>query len=378
MNRNGFSLVQVMVVAGIMGGLSLVMMKTIDNLNSGTRQMNTFEEELEFKRQVNQLISDPDICRISLAGEGPPGSPINPISFSKVNANEINENKGVDVELFTPDEELRKRRTKIFSAIDLEKNKYKSLTINSMKLYFLNEPYVDYIPSTLHKDIAQLVIKYTKRVDANNLRPKIFKTNVLLNLKTDIESETTILTCGPRYDFRPLAKFNLIKEDKVEVSAFFGKEAKCPDGMIANAACTSTNVSNCSGSASKLECHKPLGDIKRDMTTKLIKIGAYGRMNTCPPFHTISGFCSGKDPNSYCKLYNNTVKALFFIRCSPLKIEEHVKGSFETYEEFYTESRFETLVCPDESYLTGVCSSGISKKLCRNNYKGIRCSRIIN
>lgn len=70
MNK-GFSLVQVMVAAGILGGLSLVVLQLAQNQNQVMTQSETKSEELELMNQVRIVLSRRQACQQTFQGLSP-------------------------------------------------------------------------------------------------------------------------------------------------------------------------------------------------------------------------------------------------------------------------------------------------------------------
>ena len=386
-SNKGFSLVQVMVAAGLMGGLSLVMLQSMDNLNQGQVHLSNYEEELEFKRGVKQILNDPDYCRLSLAGDGLPGEPANPVTFYKTNIDEIKKDEGLEFELFLADQDLYKRSQKKFSGIDENFNRYKKIEVDSIKLYLLNNPHKNYEPSSFHKDIGKVVVSYRKNMRKGKFHGKIFEYDLSLKMKTNVDGETTILSCGHDYNYKALGNIFYHHDTESKEYSGFGEYSNCKNGYVSTGACSSTKTSNCRGKTSLLKCKLPSGNLKADESTNFTIPASHKRLIQCPPLHFISSFCSGQDDPlinrpKLCPHANNKAHTTLAIKCTPFKIPDYVRATYETYQDIYSNNIFDELDCPEGTYLVGLCSSGAKMvgqdKFCSNHYKSIRCAKLVN
>ena len=386
-SNKGFSLVQVMVVAGLMGGLSLVMLQSMDNLNQGQVHLNNYEEELEFKRSIKQILNDPDYCRISLAGDGLPGEPSSPVTFYKTNIDEVKKEEGLQFELFLADQDLHKRSQKRFSAIDESFNHYKSLKIDSIKLFLLNNPQKNYEPSSFHKDIGKVVVAYRKNMRKGKFREMVFEYDLSLKMKTNIKGETTILSCGHDYSYKALGNIFYHHDTESKEYSSFGEYSHCKKGYVSMGACSSTKTANCNGNVSLLKCKLPSGNLKADESTSFTMNASHKRLVQCPPLHFISSFCSGQDDPftnqpKLCPHANGKARSTLAINCTPFKVPDYVRATYETYHDIFSDNLFEELDCPEGTYLVGICSSGArvagQDKFCSKHYKSIRCAKLVN
>jgi hypothetical protein len=208
-NNKGFSLVSVMIAAGMLGGLSLAVMQVMKNIGDGQSRANSMADEAEMAISVRMVLDNPNYCRISLAGEDPAGSPVTfkkkDIDFAGVEVNrgsaftEVSE--GLDVDLWYSNVAGDSRTLKKFNGADSpgsdDKSKFGKLNITSMKLVMNNglggcsDNYCDGTDS----DTGQLVIIYEKKINSSQRRKmkKIFNVNV--GMSTDSSGESTILSC---------------------------------------------------------------------------------------------------------------------------------------------------------------------------------------
>jgi type II secretory pathway pseudopilin PulG len=192
--NNGFSLVQVIVAAGIMGGLSLVFMQLIKNTSQSQKFAESKGAEQELKTTVRLLLDDPRHCRVSLAGNGPEGNPSSPVKFYKKDIDEANE--GLGIELFTSNQAGDSRSQKRLSSTDPDKNNYDGVVIKSIRLKMNNGDGFDYSEASSHSDIGLVEVIADKKISMNETREVVFVYDLRVEMSTDSSGETTILGCG--------------------------------------------------------------------------------------------------------------------------------------------------------------------------------------
>ncbi|PIR28810.1 MAG: hypothetical protein COV38_13985, partial [Bdellovibrionales bacterium CG11_big_fil_rev_8_21_14_0_20_38_13] len=95
MNQRGFSLVSVMVAAGLVGGLALAVMQITKNSQTGLKFAESISDEIDLRENIKAIVSNPSFCRLSIAGNGAEGSPSSPVIFKK-NLND-QDNEGLDI-----------------------------------------------------------------------------------------------------------------------------------------------------------------------------------------------------------------------------------------------------------------------------------------
>lgn len=74
--KSGFSLVELMIAAGLIGGLSLIFMQVLKSGNKGQIDVMNFADYSSMRDEINFLISNPRSCKASLAGFSFKGSSI--------------------------------------------------------------------------------------------------------------------------------------------------------------------------------------------------------------------------------------------------------------------------------------------------------------
>lgn len=201
--EGGFTLINVLVAAGLIGGLAVVLMNVLSNLSDGQKTLRNTADEIELRTQVRMILDDERYCRVSLAGDGEAGNPVSPVTFFKEDVDE--EGEGLEIELWLSNQAGDIRTTKKLSASDPNRNQVGSLEIRDMKLRFPNDTPDNYEESIGHNDIGEIIIMAQKKINMNTTRELTFRYSVNVGMSTDDSNETTLLTCS-RY--RPQASSN--------------------------------------------------------------------------------------------------------------------------------------------------------------------------
>lgn len=210
--ERGFSLVSVMIAIGLVGTVSLAVMKLMQNTSQIHSHAQEFNDQLELSYEIRSILENETFCRLSLAGNGPEGSPAVPVQFEKRNIDEDNE--GLNVELWLGNQAGTLRTRKVISAIDPGIRKYGKLTLKSIKLIMNNETGINYSNSSLHSDMGKIRLVYEKN-GGNTERTKIENFPIMLKMKT-ILGKTTILSCRSgslSKELKLKKKVNLIAQD---------------------------------------------------------------------------------------------------------------------------------------------------------------------
>jgi hypothetical protein len=80
-NQRGFSLVQVMIAFGLMGGLAVMMMRLMDNQNKQAKSIELKSEQQEIKNIILKTLDDKTACEATFLGMSP-GDDIKQIRLS--------------------------------------------------------------------------------------------------------------------------------------------------------------------------------------------------------------------------------------------------------------------------------------------------------
>ncbi|PIP91780.1 MAG: hypothetical protein COW01_05335 [Bdellovibrionales bacterium CG12_big_fil_rev_8_21_14_0_65_38_15] len=192
-NQRGFSLVSVMVAAGLVGGLALAVMQITKNSQTGLKFAESISDEIDLRENIKAIVSNPSFCRLSIAGNGAEGSPSSPVIFKK-NLND-QDNEGLDIEFFLGNQLGTARTTKKYSGSDSSANTYNGLTIKSIKLIFDNGTGFNYSTSSFHQDIAKIRLVFEKKYD-KAIREKQMDFQTTVSMQTDVLGNSTLLGCN--------------------------------------------------------------------------------------------------------------------------------------------------------------------------------------
>ena len=197
MNKNlaekGFSLTSVLVASALLGVVALGVMQVMKNIGQGQNFAKTVADEMELRTEIKMLLDEERFCRVSLAGNGPIGTPTVPVTFQKVNIDQDGE--GLDLELWLSDQAGLNRTQKKFSATDPAKIKYGKLKILSMKLVMNNQTGINYSVSPYHMDMGEIQIQVEKNVSETQTRVIPMKFPVMVSMSTAAGGNTTLLSC---------------------------------------------------------------------------------------------------------------------------------------------------------------------------------------
>lgn len=109
-NEEGFTIAQVLIAAGLMGALTLVFMNLMKNMNQAQSFAQSSADEIELRSTIRMILDEEKYCRVSLAGDGPVGSPSSPVVFEKEDIDEDSE--GLDISLYLANQDGDARTTK--------------------------------------------------------------------------------------------------------------------------------------------------------------------------------------------------------------------------------------------------------------------------
>jgi len=201
-NEKGFSLVQVIVAAGLLGGLSLFFMQLVENMGQAQNFAQSKSDEVELKSSIRMILSDEKFCRVSLAGNGPSGLPSSPVVFKKQDIDD-EDTEGLDIAFYLSNQAGDTRTLKKFNGANnpgvSDKSKFGKLTIKTMKLIMNNGVGSNYSDSPAHNDIGVIRVITEKKVSSTQTRDIIMDFDVNVAMTTgqvpENSGETRILTC---------------------------------------------------------------------------------------------------------------------------------------------------------------------------------------
>ncbi len=213
----GFSLVEVLVAVGMLGGLSLMFMRFSSNVAQTQRWMENGQEKLNLRSYIQMILREPKFCRVSLAGEGALGTPDTPVLFKKEEIDEI-ASEGLDISLYYADPSGIKRGLKRFNGMnnpgDEDKSFAGGLRIKSLKLVMNNPPLVNYIESPSHTDFGVVRAEIVEKLSKDSDRTSYMDFPLKIWMKTDGFGETTVLGCSDSessgLDFSEYQRFTIL------------------------------------------------------------------------------------------------------------------------------------------------------------------------
>lgn len=192
----GFTLVETLVGMALFSGLVLAGMRLMGNLGDTKRGVQTDTDELALTREIKSILSSERFCRVSLTGDGPPGSPDTPLTFNKSNIDEPGE--GIDVELYYSNAAGDARSSKRYSASDSNNNRLGKLTLTSIKFLMDNEVIGDYGPAPEHFDIGHIRVTYTYLTSKNVLTTGNLAFPIFVKMSTSAGGLSTFISCSDR------------------------------------------------------------------------------------------------------------------------------------------------------------------------------------
>ncbi len=223
--NQGFSLISAIVACAILGIATLVLMRIIDGMQKSHKFVSLTSSENDIKLDIMSLLSNEKNCRVGLAGEGPYGTPSNPIQFNKnqidFDNKEITEDteytpsdEGLEVELWQSDLGGEVRTFKRFNGKENppkneepDKSEHDGIVISSIKLVMNNGAGAcggNYCEGR-RSDLGQIVVMYTKNIEKSVTRSKRITFDVNVQFITDSSGNSTILSCskGPKAGSNP-------------------------------------------------------------------------------------------------------------------------------------------------------------------------------
>lgn len=132
-NQVGFTLIQVVVAIGLLGGVALVFMQLMKNMGQAQSMVKTVADEIELKTEIRMILDDERYCRISLKDN----------SFQKKDVDEIDKTtEGLDISLHLSNQAGDTKTLKKFNGANNvgaeDKSQFGNITINTLKLYMNN------------------------------------------------------------------------------------------------------------------------------------------------------------------------------------------------------------------------------------------------
>ena len=205
--ESGFSLIQVMIGIGLLGGLAVGVMQVSKNMNFVQSSAQATQEEIELSSGIRGILDIQDNCSVSLGGLNPNTSPV---TFKKRDIDSLN--SGKTFELFSKVKNHQTgqiSRIKRYSSNDPAFKKFKNLEIKNIKLVMDNGSGFNYGPSQGYSDSGKLIVDIEKTLSATSKTSKRLTFNVIVNTKTDNNGVSTILSCQSKPEDNPCSALGL-------------------------------------------------------------------------------------------------------------------------------------------------------------------------
>lgn len=190
---SGFSLVQVLVAAGMMGALALGVMQITQNISQTLTHAQSVQDQISLFSEIESLLNHPDHCRVSLGGEDFMPSKE---SFRKSRLNVKEKTETFSLELYQSTRDGKKRKTKRLSATDPSLRKYGNITIENLSLSFEDKSEENFSARHRHVENAFIDVEISRPLSMkqNRMIQKSFP--VQLTLQTSSSGDTKIVNCA--------------------------------------------------------------------------------------------------------------------------------------------------------------------------------------
>lgn len=176
--RNGFSLVELMMIMAALGGVALLVSKLAKNSMNVQSDAMSSTEYFDLIRESQFIISDLNSCKVSLANTTFKGSTIE----KAING----------IELWTADTSGEKRAEKKFS----QNQKIGKLEVKNITLSIPGHLSKEDFPEGTHSTNALLKISVSKTNSNNEATPlKDIQQSVYITFSTDSSGTSTIVNC---------------------------------------------------------------------------------------------------------------------------------------------------------------------------------------
>ena len=201
LSEKGFSLVQVVLATGLMGGVALGFMQMMKTVNQVQMSSVSRSDELELRTSIKMILDNRDYCTVSMEG----------LTFRKENidfgnveveksSNFTSASEGLDVELWysniAGDTRTKKKLNGKDNISGTDRSQFGKISIESVKLVMFNGPTAcpDNYCDTDTRDIGQLVVVYEKKISQTTNRTSIMTFPLYVNF-TSVGGNSTITSC---------------------------------------------------------------------------------------------------------------------------------------------------------------------------------------
>ena len=182
LNPKGFSMVGVMVAAGMLGGLSLAVSEIISQIAMGRREIASVQNQFEIQKEIALLLSKPKHCKASMIWQTSDGTDLGTTeSFQKINIDDYTGGQARRVELWTSSDANGARGAKKFA----DGQAYGRITVKSIMLSLDSSTSPHPLGQAAHTDLGTLHVVVTKKIGRNTDR------DYLLNFPLEVEVTTS-------------------------------------------------------------------------------------------------------------------------------------------------------------------------------------------
>ena len=236
-NVCGFSLLEMVVAAGIGGMLSLALTHVFKQAGEGQQEVEGIRDELQLQKEISRLLSNKNHCTVSLREMKDANNNDVPTVFEKTNIQGL---QGVDIELFTSNQAGTARDVRKF----FPGKKFGRWTLNSLELV-LDPSTGDHSPDRENEDIGNILVTLGRKVDRRNVSKTLsFPIQVRVSTGSLPNPRSTLLVC----------------ESEAAGSSKFSAITATPSGVAING---SLQV----GAANTLTCSQTIEGIMRFVNT---------------------------------------------------------------------------------------------------------------
>ena len=188
-NVRGFSLAEVMVAAGMIGGLSLAVTHITKQIGEGKKEARSVQDQIRLEREVSLLLANKNHCTMSLYKIKDANNLDTPTIFKK--ADIIVLGQELDVELYTSNRAGISRSSRRF----FPGKRFGKLRVESLK-FTLDASTGNHRASQENLDIGNIAVTFSKEVNSKR-HTKTIKFPIQVKVATgpapDLNS--TLLTC---------------------------------------------------------------------------------------------------------------------------------------------------------------------------------------
>lgn len=182
LNNKGFSLVSVMVAAGLLGGLSLAVMELMKNMGNVQTFSQSSMDYLDLSREITFILSSPNDCAASFQGVTFRGSTI--------------QGTPVDIELWNSDQDGNRSRMRFTGNSSDPKSKFGKMKIKSISFSMPDYTGGDFSVGSGQSFKGTLEVTGEKKISSNKMRDtRPISRTLRVFFDTDSSGESSVTGC---------------------------------------------------------------------------------------------------------------------------------------------------------------------------------------